>query len=147
MSTFCSISARPLDALKVADLSRSLTFQQNPQPAGDSVSKNSPQLAFRPQDTARSLNATLLFYWLGERRSWLWVVTPAQTSLVALPPSAEIEAPVKSYRQAFLVPAIPSKLAMQKEKSVYQTLVGPAETFIPKNSRVVIFPRRQSALS
>jgi len=131
---------RPLDALKVADLSRSLTFQQNPQPAGDSVSKNSPQSAFRPQDTARSLNATLLFYWLGERRSWLWVVTPAQTSLVALPPSAEIEAPVKSYRQAFLDPRDPLEAGNAEGKKLYQTLVGPAETFIPKNSRVVIFP-------
>jgi CHAT domain-containing protein/Tfp pilus assembly protein PilF len=131
---------RPLDALKVADLSRSQSFEQNPGPAGDKPSKNSPQPVFRPEDIAHSLNATLLFYWLGERRSWLWVVAPAQTSLVPLPPSAEIEAPVKSYRQAFLDPRDPLEAANTEGKKLYQTLVQPAEKFIPPDSRVIIFP-------
>ena len=131
---------RPLDALQVADLSRSQSFEQNPQPAGDNASQNPPQPAFRPQHTAHSLNATLLFYWLGERRSWLWVVTPAKTSLVPLPPSTEIETSVKSYRQAFLDPRDPLEAGNVEGKKLYETLVRPAEKFIPKDSRVVIFP-------
>jgi len=131
---------RPLDALKVADLSRSQSFEQDPEVAGDKASKSSPQPAFRPQDIARSLNATLLFYWLGERRSWLWVITPLQTSHVPLPPSAEIETSVKSYRQALLDPRDPLDAGNAEGKKLYETLVRPAEKFIPKDSRVVIFP-------
>ena len=131
---------RPLDALRVADLSRSQSFEQNPQPAGYQASQNPPQPAFRPQDTAHRLSATLLFYWLGERRSWLWVVTPAQTSLFPLPPSAEIEASVKSYRQAFLDPRDPLEAGNAEGKLLYETLVRPAEKFISRSSRVVIFP-------
>jgi CHAT domain-containing protein len=131
---------RPVDALKIADLSRSQSFEQDtPSPAGK-ASGNSAQLAFRPQDTARRLNATLLFYWLGEHRSWLWVGTPLKTSLVPLPPSAEIETSVKSYRQAFLDPRDPLEAGNAEGRKLYETLVQPAEKLIPKGSRVVIFP-------
>ena len=129
---------RSLDALKIAGLSRSQSFQQSPQPPG--APKSSAQTAFRPQDTARRLNATLLFYWLGEHRSWLWVVTPLKTSLVPLPPSAQIETSVKSYRQAFLDPRDPLEAGNAEGKKLYVMLVWPVEKFIPKNSRVVIFP-------
>jgi CHAT domain-containing protein len=131
---------RPLDALKIADLSRSQSFGQGPQPPGASASKSSAQRAFRPQDTARRLNATLLFYWLGEHRSWLWVVTPPKTSVVPLPPSAEIETSVKSYREAFLDPRDPLEAGNAEGRKLYKMLVQPAEKFIPKDSRVVIFP-------
>src|SRR5262249_17054176 len=60
---------RPVDALNIADLSRSQSFEQAPQRAGDN-SKNLSQPVNRPQDIAHNLNATLLFYWLGEHRSW-----------------------------------------------------------------------------
>ena len=131
---------RPLDALKIADLSRSQSFEQSPQPSGAGGSKSFAQIALRPQDTARRLNATLLFYWLGEHRSWLWVITPLKTSLVPLPPSAELETSVKSYRQAFLDPRDPLEAGNAEGKKLYETLVQPAEKFIPKDSRVVIFP-------
>src|SRR5262249_21651670 len=92
---------RPLDALKIADLSRSHSFEPSSEQPTAREPRNSAATRFRPQDTARRLKATLLFYWLGERRSWLWAITPAQTSLLLLPPRAEIDAPVKSYRQTF----------------------------------------------
>jgi CHAT domain-containing protein len=132
--------SRPLDALKIADLSRSQSFEQNTQSPAGKASSNSAQLAFRPQDRARRLNATLLFYWLGEHRSWLWVITPLKTSLVPLPPSAEIETSVKSYRQAFLDPRDPLEAGNAAGKKLYETLVRRGEKFIPKDSRVVIFP-------
>src|SRR5262249_13925422 len=53
---------RPLDALKIADLSRSQSFEQTSQPPGSAA--NAPKepipFAFRPQQTALRLNATLL---------------------------------------------------------------------------------------
>jgi CHAT domain-containing protein len=131
---------RPLDALRIANLSRSQSFVQRQEQAGTDAPQNSPQPAFRPQDAARRLNAVLLFYWMGERRSWLWAVTPTRTSLLPLVPSAEIDAPVRSYRQAFLEPRDPREASNAEGKKLYEILVKPAEKFIPQNSRVVILP-------
>ena len=132
---------RPLDALKVADLSRSQSFEQDARNAAETGgSKAIAQPAFRPLETSRRLQATLLFYWLGENQSWLWVITPAKTSLVSLPPSAEIDALVKTYRQAFLDPRDPLEAGNAEGKKLYELLARPAEKFIPKDSRVVIVP-------
>ncbi|MGE5816850.1 MAG: tetratricopeptide repeat protein, partial [Deltaproteobacteria bacterium] len=86
---------RPLDALKIADLSRAQTLERG-LPSGSNGIK---QLAtFRPQEAARRLNGTLLFYWLGENHSYLWAITAAKALLFSLPKSAEIDSAVKSYR-------------------------------------------------
>ena len=53
-----------------------------------------------PQQIARRAEGTVLFYWLGEKQSYLWAITPQKTSLFTLPPGSEIEAGVKRYRKA-----------------------------------------------
>jgi CHAT domain-containing protein len=129
---------RPLDALRVADLSRAQTLEHglsaNPQ---EKPSQASP---FDPQAIARRLNATLLFYWLGEGRSYLWVITSAKTSMITLPASAAIDSAVKSYRQSFLEPRDPVEAENADGKRLYSILIEPAEKLIPGNSRVVILP-------
>jgi len=57
-----------------------------------------------------------------------------------LPASAEIDAAVKSYRQSFLIRAIPWKREMSTARKLYATLIQPVEKIIPKNSRVVVLP-------
>ena len=131
---------RPEDALKIADQSRSDSFNETEAQAHAGASSRPANPSFRPQVTARRLNATLLFYWLGQHRSWLWVVTSAKNSLVPLPASAEMERLVKSYRQAFLDPRDPLEASNQDGRKLHEMLVQPAQEFIPKNSRVVIFP-------
>jgi CHAT domain-containing protein len=129
---------RPLDALRAADLSRAQTLEHglssNPQ------EKPLQAPAFDPQAIARRLNSTLLFYWLGENRSYLWVITSTKTSMLPLPASAEINATVKSYRQSFLEPRDPVESGNADGKRLYSVLIEPAQKFIPKNSRVVILP-------
>ena len=127
---------RPLDALKIADLSRSQTLGHGLFSKGSEAISAGP---FNPQLTARRLNATLLFYWLGEQ-SWLWVITPTSTSLRPLPPSQEIDALVKSYRDAFTDPRDPLEAGNPDGKRLYETLVQPAGKSIPKNSRVIVLP-------
>jgi len=128
---------RPLDALRVADVSRSQSFEQG---LSGKVSASSVVNSFDPQAIARRTNSTLLFYWLGEVRSWLWVVTPAKTSLVVLPPSQEIDPLVKSYRDSFTDPRDPLEADNIDGKKLYATLVQPAEEFLPTNSRVIVLP-------
>jgi CHAT domain-containing protein/tetratricopeptide (TPR) repeat protein len=127
---------RPLDALRVADLSRAETVEQ-----GLASPARAPAgLAFDPQAVARRLNSTLLFYWLGEKRSHLWAVTGSNVSLFPLPPSAEIDAPVKNYRLAFLDPRDPLEAGNFDGRQLYATLVEPALPLLPKNGRVVVLP-------
>jgi CHAT domain-containing protein len=128
---------RPLDALKIADLSRAQTLEEGLSPA----KANRPGgLTFNPQGIARRLNATLLFYWLGQDRSYLWTVTASKISLLRLPASGEIDATVKSYRRAFLDPRDPLEAENSDGKKLYSTLIQPAEKLIRRNSRVIILP-------
>jgi CHAT domain-containing protein len=80
----------------------------------------------------------LLFYWLGEKRSYLWAITPAKVSLFTLPARTEIDSAVKSYLDAFTDPRDPLETGNADGKKLYGTLIQPVKKLIPKNSRVVI---------
>ena len=129
---------RPLDALRTADLSRAQTLEHGL--SSGSQEKPLQAAAFDPQAIARRLNATLLFYWLGESRSFLWVITSRKTSLITLPGGADIDSTVKSYRQSFLEPRDPVEAGNADGVKLYSLLIEPAKKLIPSNSRVVILP-------
>ena len=153
---------RPLDALRIADLSRAqtlehgLTLSRNGggngatgATAGDALKRaptsgkaNGPGQAgaFRPQETARRLNATLLFYWLGEQSSHLWVITPGKVSLLPLAGREEIDSAVRSYLSVFPGPRDPLEAGNADGKKLYTTLIAPVAGLIPKDSRVIILP-------
>jgi len=129
---------RPIDALRIADLSRAQTLEEG-LPWQSVQKKNSKARTFDPPGIARRLNATLLFYWLGNSRSYLWAVTPSKTSLVALT-TTDLDASVRSYRQSFLEPQDPLEAGNLAGKKLYAQLIQPAEQWLPKNSRVVVLP-------
>jgi CHAT domain-containing protein len=135
---------RPLDALKIADFSRSQTLELRL--AQEADTKSGRAAAFDAQVIARRTNATLLFYWLGQARwfgrqlSYLWVVTPSKISVFSLNSTAEIDAAVKSYRESFTGPRDPLEAGNPDGKKLYEWLVRPAEKFIPQNSRVIVLP-------
>ena len=127
---------RPLDALKIADLSRAQSLDFTTSGSATSKSTRFPNL----QVTARQLNATLLFYWLGRQKSWLWAITPTNTSLIPLPPSAEFDELVKSYRLAFLEPRDPLEAGNAEGQKLYAMMIQPAEKIVARNSRVIVLP-------
>lgn len=129
---------RALDALKVADRSRAQTLEYGLSLGSNGTSESREDI--RPQEVARKWNATLLFYWLGEQRSHLWVITPTKVSLLPLPARSEIDAHVKSYLDAFLEPLDPLETGNADGKRLYETLIEPAKKLIPRNSRVIILP-------
>ena len=144
---------RPLDALKIADTSRAQTLEQGlaasengaangeVSPAKSGKARGRAQAgAFHPQETAQRLKATLLFYWLGEQRSYLWAITPRGVSVFPLPGSGEIDATVKSYLASFTDPRDPLEAGNADGMKLYATLIHPAKKLIAKNSRVVILP-------
>src|SRR5258708_2707462 len=102
------------------------------------VSTGPPPL--NPQQIARRAEGTLLFYWLGEKQSYLWAITPQTTSLFTLPPGAEIEAAVERYRRALGGPQDVLESADQDGRWLYRALIAPAQALLKKGARVFVIP-------
>ena len=82
-------------ALRVAEVSRAQTLAEG-LGIGSKISFPFPN--FQPRLIAQRFGATLLFYWLGEKRSYLWIITRSGVSLIPLPPRRGIEPILRAYR-------------------------------------------------
>lgn len=130
---------RPGDALEQAELSRARTLEEGLSSDQRALpARVAPQP--KPRQIAQRLNATLLFYWLGEHRSYLWVVTPFRTANFILPAAAQIDPLVQAYREALLGPRDPLENANSEGRQLYELLVQPAAKLIPKGTRVILLP-------
>jgi CHAT domain-containing protein/Flp pilus assembly protein TadD len=125
------------EALRWADFSRARTLIDGLGllPTGSSAG---PPPLDAPQ-IARRARGTLLFYWLGEKQSYLWAITPHNTSLFTLPPGKEIDAAVHRYREALRVEDVLAS-ADKDGQSLYQTLIGPAYKLLEKDRKVFVIP-------
>lgn len=124
------------EALAVADRSRARTLAQGlGLSAGSLLVKTS---AIRPRDLARKTGATLFFYWLGAKQSWLWAITPRKISLYSLPAQAEIAHAVERHNQSLQGPFNPLASADQESAELYRMLVAPAKEFPAHGAPVVI---------
>jgi CHAT domain-containing protein len=95
--------------------------------------------ALNPRAISRRAQGTLLFYWLGERQSYLWAITPSKTVLFSLPPGAEIDSLVQRYRNSLNGPQ--DVLASSEDgRALYRTLIAPAKALLPSNAKVFIIP-------
>ncbi|MGH9743092.1 MAG: CHAT domain-containing protein [Candidatus Acidiferrum sp.] len=130
---------RPTEALNEAELSRARTLAEGVSSNAQSSSPGALPRA-HPQQIAQRLNATLLFYWLGETHSYLWVITPTKTALLTLPPEPEIDLLVKSYREAVAESKDVMATGQAAGEKLYATLVAPAQKLIEKNPRVIVLP-------
>jgi CHAT domain-containing protein len=125
------------DALRWADFSRARTLNEGLGLLPKGVFVGPPPLNAR--QIARSASGTLLFYWLGEKQSYLWAITPQMTSLFTLPPGKEIDDAVQRYREALKVQDVLAS-ADRDGKSLYQTLIGPAKELLKKDAKVFVIP-------
>ena len=135
---FLVAHGRSRDALKVAELCRARTLEE-----GLGVSAQAEKVAlrnFRPEQIARRLKATLLFYWVGEKQSHLWVVAPAKTTHLTLPAANQIDPLVKSYREALLGVRDPLETGDTAGQKLYSMLVEPAKSVISQGPRVILLP-------
>ena len=124
------------EALALADQSRARTLEQ-----GLGVNSNVRSFAnasLHPGEIARKTNATLLFYWLGERESYLWAITPAKTSMFTLPARKRIEPLIERYRKTLLGLSDPIERSNADGVALYQTLIAPARELIRPGSTVMI---------
>jgi len=151
---FLVAQGRTQEALLVADQSRARTLAQGlNDPAVEKPGAEKPEVekssaekraqafhpaALAPQAVARKAGATLLFYWLGERQSYLWAVTPEKTALFWLPPEREIAPLLDRYRKSLLGAADPLQAYPSPGQALYTMLVAPAARLIRPNTPVMI---------
>jgi CHAT domain-containing protein len=126
------------DALRWADYSRARTLAEGLGllPSGTSAAPSH----LNPREIAQRTGGTILFYWLGEKQSYLWAITPQKTMLLTLPPGAEINSSVERYRKALVGPQDVLQSADHDGQSLYRTLVAPAQAFLQKGGKVVVIP-------
>jgi CHAT domain-containing protein/Flp pilus assembly protein TadD len=125
---------RAAEALQVAEYSRGRTLAEGLGLLQKGTSFK-PDVLAAPA-IARRAGGAILFYWLGEKQSYLWAITPQATSLFQLPATSEIDAMVKKYRRALEKPQdvgeSPDGLAL------FRTLVEPASKVLAKQAKVYI---------
>jgi CHAT domain-containing protein len=135
---FLMSQGRANDALEVAELSRARTLADGLETRTTALKLPLPN--FHPQDTAQRLHATLLFYWIGQDHSYLWVVAPSKTTSFELAKSSEIEPAVKSYEKVLLEMHDARGAGSTEGKQLYSMLVEPAKKLIRAGSRVIVLP-------
>jgi CHAT domain-containing protein len=125
-------------ALQVADYSRARTLAEGMGvlPKGTSFAPDRINL----QRAARRVNGTILFYWLGEKQSYLWAITPQKTELFTLPPASEIDTAVQRYRKALVGPQDILETASADGTALYRILISPAQVLLAKDAQVFIIP-------
>jgi len=126
------------EALQVAELSRARTLADGL--GFSSASLSLPMRGFQPTKSARTLDSTILSYWLGAKHSYVWVIDAAKVRLISLPPAAEIDSLVASYRQALTGPRDVLETQNVAGQKLFQLLVAPATGKIAKGSRVIVIP-------
>jgi len=126
------------DALRWADYSRARTLAEGLGLLAKGTSTGPPLL--NPQRIARRADGAVLFYWLGERQSYLWAITPQKTTLLTLPPGAEIDAAVGRYRKALGGPQDVLESADQDGRWLFRTLIEPAQALLKKDAKVFVIP-------
>jgi CHAT domain-containing protein len=125
-------------ALQVADYDRGQTLAE-----GLGLLKKGTSFkpdSANPQAIARKSGGTILFYWLGEKQSYLWAITAKQTNVFPLPAKSEIETRVQRYRKALSEQQEFLPGANDDAQTLYTTLVAPAKALLPKDAKVFIIP-------
>jgi CHAT domain-containing protein len=123
-------------ALAAADQSRARTLEQGLGVAGGKPSPR--QTTLNPRQIAQKSGATLLFYWLGEKQSYLWAITPEKIKLFTLPAQSEIAARVERYNKVLREMRDPANSGNEDGQALYQLLVAPASGLIRSDAPVMI---------
>ena len=129
------------EALRWADYSRARTLSEGLGllSKGASNGDRAAPPALNPTEIARRAKGVLLFYWLGEKQSYLWAITPQKTNLFSLPPSADIDALVRRYRQSLNGPQDVLE-SSEEGRNLYRALVAPAKALLAGGEKVFIIP-------
>jgi len=126
------------EALRQAEFSRARTLSQGLQLLPKRASLDAPPLNAMP--IARDCHGAIFFYWLGEKQSYVWLITRNAITLFRLPPQHAIHAAVQRYRGALIGPQAAQDYADADGRYLYSQLMAPVLSRIPKNSKIFVIP-------
>lgn len=133
---FLVARGRNAEALAVTEMSRAQMLEEA-----------LPEVA-KPRDVrtvARDTGATILCYWLGNTRSYLWIVTPQKVDVVRLPPQRTIQSLVDLYQHDLLGARGSLKMSGARGSKLWEMVAAPAAPFIAPQSRVIVVPHGRLA--
>ncbi len=136
---FLMAQGRVDEALRAADQSRARTLAQGLGTLADTKkARGLGAGGMDPEQVARRAGATLLFYWLGERESYLWVVTAKGTKVFTLASRKELSPLIARYRRSVMGVNDPLQAGDADGRALYRMLVAPASDLIAKNGSVMV---------
>jgi CHAT domain-containing protein len=135
---FLVSKGKTAEALQVADYDRGRTLAEG-------LGLLRKGTSFKPDPTnaqaiARRAGGTILFYWLGEKQSYLWAITTQEMREFSLPPKSEIDPRVQRYRKALSEQQEFLRATDEDGRALYLTLVAPAASLLRKDAKVFIIP-------
>jgi CHAT domain-containing protein len=129
---------QPERALEVAESSRARVLDERleAEPAHAAAG------AARLRELARSSGSIFLSYWLGQKRSFVWAVTPSGITLHELPPESQIAPLVAGYRSFIENLRDPLESEYPAGRKLAEILLGPVRPLLASGVRVVLVPDR-----
>ena len=135
---FLLSQGKTAEALSVADHARARTLAEG---LGQLRKTDSVlPAALDAQRIARQAGGPILYYFLGNQQSYLWVITSEKTSLLQLPPAPEIDAAVRRYRKALETPKDLAESQNADGLALYSMLVQSSHLVLPKAAKVFVIP-------
>jgi len=131
-------SGKTNDALQIAEYQRGRALAEGLGVLQKCISFQPETLD--PPAISRKAGGTLLFYWLGERESYLWTITPKETKISTLPQKSQIESTAVRYRKALADQQEFLQRTSDDGLALYHMLVEPAATLLPPGAKVFIIP-------
>jgi CHAT domain-containing protein len=116
-------------ALEITEVSRARTLMEGLEPSPAKQHLDARAIAKRA-------NATILSYWLGTRRSYVWTITASGVAIHQLPPEAEIERELDRYRKVLERGSLGE--SAPRGGNLFQTLAAPAIRGVARGSKVII---------
>jgi len=125
----------PDEAFRVAELQRARTLT-------DGLGLNAlNSQAFNVSEAERAaarLGHVVLSYWMGTKRSYLWILLPNHSQLFVLPGEDRIRPLLERYRAHLVGPFGANDLGNADGQELYRILIGPVESRIKPQSQVTI---------
>ncbi|MGO9947932.1 MAG: CHAT domain-containing protein [Steroidobacteraceae bacterium] len=128
---------RPIEALHLLDQGRARTLEEGLGVGSDLPHARGKDVA-DAQTVARKLNARILFYSLGAKKSYLWAISAGETRLFALPARKEIQSLVDDYQRVIQKSIDPLQTANPAAIALYEVLIKPAAAMIPNDSKIFV---------
>ncbi|HEY1239485.1 MAG TPA: CHAT domain-containing protein [Bryobacteraceae bacterium] len=129
----------PSAALEIAESSRSHVLAAR----SGAIGRMQSHTADAYKKLAQQSGATLVEYWLGADRSYLWVITPQRIREYPMPPAKDIRPLVESYRRIVMGQRNPMEVASETGRKLFQDLLAPVADDLCPHCRVVLVPDQE----